>query len=146
MLKETIALETLRQKIEKAEFDAGDASDFLDYGKPSESQVKQNKEFIAKKMAEAEILKTELHALIEASPKEAVEEWANWHKDVLQKIMLEPQTNTQSKVRGNTARATLAEWDKVLQREQDFVRINWYYLKDYKAKAIKDFKSGWWKL
>jgi hypothetical protein len=74
-----------------------------------------------------------------------VEEWVNWHKEVLQKILLEPQTNTQSKTRAFTARNTLAEWDKVLQKEQEFVHINWYYLKDYKAKAIKEFKNKWWK-
>lgn len=145
MLKEAIALEELRQRIEKAEFDAGDSSDFIDYGRPDEKQLKAAKEFIAKRMSEAAALKAELHVLIEQSPKEAMEEWVNWHKNVLQEILLEPVTNSHGKTRAFTARNTLAEWEKVLTREQEYVGINWHFLKDYKAKASKEFNSDWWK-
>lgn len=145
MLKETIELERLRQQIENAEFAAGDSSDYIDYGKPNASQLKAAQETIAKKMSEAAELKKELHMLIEQTPREAVEEWVNWHKTILQEILKEPATNTNARTRAFTARNTLAEWDKVLTREQDYVGINWYYLKDYKAKAQKEFKNGWWK-
>jgi len=145
MLKETFALEAMRQRIENAEFAAGDSSDFIDYGKPDKKQLKAAQETIAQKMKEAADLKAELHTLIEQTPKEAVVEWVNWHKAVLQNILVEPETNTHTKTRAFTARNTLAEWDKVLRREQDYVGINWHYLKDYKAKAKKEFKINWWK-
>jgi hypothetical protein len=145
MLKETIALETLRQKIGNAEFTAGDRSDYIDYGKPNASELKTAQEIIAKKMSEAAELKKELHALIEQTPKEALEEWVNWHKNVLQEILRETPTDTHGKTRVFTARNTLAEWNKVLTREQDYVGINWHFLKDYKAKAEKEFKNNWWK-
>lgn len=146
MLKETIALETLRQKIESAEFTAGDTSDYIDYGRPNASQLKAAQETIAKKMSEAAELKKELHKLLEQTPKEALEEWVNWHKNILQEILREPTPTTQAGTRAFTARNTFAEWDKVLAREQDYVGINWHYLKDYKEKAQKQFKSGWLKL
>lgn len=145
MLKETIALETLRQKIEKAEYDAGSSSDYLDYGRPDESQATAARETIAKKMKEAELLKAELHTLIEQSPKGAMEEWVNWHKAVLEKILLEPEINSHTKTRANTARKTLVEWENVLTREREYVSINWHFLKDYKEKAGKEFKNSWWK-
>ena len=145
MLKETLALETLRQKIERAENDAGSSSDYIDYGRPNEKDAKAAKENIAKKMKEAETLKVELHALIESSSQGALEEWVKWHTNILQGILLEQATNTRDKTRLFTARNTVAEWEKVLTRDQDYVGINWYYLKDYKAKAEKEFKGNWWK-
>lgn len=145
MLKETIALEMLRQKIGNAEFTAGDRSDYIDYGRPNASELKAAQETIARKMSEAAELKKELHTLIEQTPKNALEEWVNWHKNVLQEILREEPTDTNGKTRIFTARNTLTEWDKVLTREQDYVGINWHYLKDYKEKAEKQFKGGWLK-
>ena len=145
MLKETIALEMLRQKIGDAEFTAGDRSDYIDYGRPNASELKAAQETIARKMSEAAELKKELHMLIEQTPKDALEEWVNWHKNVLQEILREESTDTNGKTRIFTARNTLTEWDKVLTREQDYVGINWYYLKDYKEKAEKQFKGSWLK-
>lgn len=146
MLKETVALEMLRQKIEDAESTAGDRSDYIDYGKPNASELKAAQQIIAEKMSEAAELKKELRTLIEQTPKEALEEWVHWHKNVLQEIQGEPIPTTQAKTRVFVARNTIAEWDKVLTREQDYVGINWYYLKDYKEKTRKQFKSGWLKL
>jgi len=45
--------------------------------------------------------------------------------------------DTQDKVRLHVAKGTWAEWENVLSRKQVFVRINWHYLKDYKA-AVKE--------
>lgn len=145
MLKEAIALEVFRQKIEKAEFIAGDRSDFIDYGRPDASQLKAAQELIAQKLSEAAELKKEFHLLIEQSSTEAIAEWVNWHKKVLEAILLETATNTHGKTRLFTAQGTLANWEKVLTREKDYIGINWYYLKDYKAKAEKEFKKYWWK-
>lgn len=140
MFKETIALETLRQRIERAEYGAGDLSDFIDRGKPNASQLKEAQETIAKRMDEAKAMKTELHELIAGSPKKAVEEWVNWHRDVLQAILLEPATGATGSARLSIARGTREKWDKVLLGEQDYVAINWYFLKDYKEKAAGEFK------
>lgn len=145
MLKEAIALEVFRQKIEKAEYIAGDRSDFIDHGRPDASQLKAAQDLITQKLSEAAELKKEFHTFIEQSPKEAVLEWVDWHRTILQTILLETATNTHGKTRLFTARNTLTEWEKVLTREQDYVGINWYYLKDYKAKAEKEFKNSWWK-
>jgi hypothetical protein len=52
--------------------------------------------------------------------------------------------------RRNVAKSTLQEWEKVRTGEQDYVRINWHFLKDYKESARKlgkNFKSddkSWW--
>ena len=142
MLKETVELELLRQKIEKAEYDAGSTSDYIDRGRPDASQLKAANETIKKNMIEAKTLKAELHELIAKSPKEAIEEWVGWHKNVLQEILVEPETNAHSKTGAFTARKTLAEWEKALRKEQDYVSINWHFLKDYKARAEKEFRRG----
>ena len=47
MLAEAIQLETLRQKIEDSEFEAGNQSDYLDRGQPNAAQAKRAKELIA---------------------------------------------------------------------------------------------------
>jgi len=135
MLKETITLEQLRQKIEKAEYEAGDASDFIDRGKPSASQLKSSQELIARKNAEAKQLKAELHELLNKCSSESIQEWVDWHKNILQPILQEQKDKTRILV----AKQTIEAWDKVLRREQDYVGINWYYLKDYKQQAEKAF-------
>jgi hypothetical protein len=145
MLRETIALESLRQRIEQAEYEAGDLSDYIDRGKPNAGELKKAQETVAKRMSEAKALKTELHELIANSPKEAVEEWANWHRGVLQAILQESPAGATVATRISLARSTLEKWDKVLRGEQEYVGINWYFLKDYKEKAEKEFKSGLFK-
>jgi len=135
MLAETMALEQLRQKIEKAEYEAGDASDYIDHGNPNASQLKSSQELIARKNAEAKQLKVELHELLDKSSNESIQEWVDWHKNVLQPILQEQKDKTRLLV----AKQTIDAWDKVLRREQEYVGINWYYLKDYKQKAEKAF-------
>lgn len=143
--KEALALETLRQKIESAEFQAGDASDFLDYGKPNPVQKNELANLIAKKMAEAETLKLQLKALIQNTPRQALEEWANFHMNILLQILKEAPTDTKGKVRLHTAKTTLEDWQAVLNYKKDYVGINWYYLKDYREQMHKTTKRYWWK-
>lgn len=142
MLRETIALEALRQRIEQAEYDAGDLSDYIDRGKPNASELKKTRATIAKRMSEAKALKAELRETIAGSPKEAVEEWVNWHKGVLQAILQETPTGATVATRISLAKSTLENWEKVLRGEQEYVGINWYFLKDYKEKAEKEFQSS----
>jgi hypothetical protein len=157
MREESIQLEVLRQKIEEAEYESGNMSDYIDRGRPGDKELKSAQERIARMNKEAASLKAELRELIAASPREALEEWINWHKNVLEEILNENSADPNSKTRQHVARATLAEWDKVLQGGQEHVNINWYFLKNYREKAQKTFKGGkvntngkssksWWKV
>lgn len=145
MLEETIQLEKLRQKIEKMLDDMGSQSDFIDYGKPDKKQAEKIQQEIAAQTKRVEALKTKLREMISKSSAQAIEEWVNWHKNILQNILNEQGTDTKNKTRIFTARQTLGAWEKVLHKEQDFVSINWYYLKDYQEKAKKEFSKYWWK-
>ena len=155
MLAEAIQLETLRQKIEDSEFEAGNQSDYLDRGQPNAAQAKRAKELIAQLNSQTETSKTELKQLIasvRAQQPQAVEEWVNFHIGILQKIIDEKTTGTNAVTRRNVAKTTLQEWEKVRAGEQDYVRINWYFLKDYKESVRKLNSPGtgktvdksWW--
>jgi hypothetical protein len=143
MLEETIALEKLRQKIEKMEDDMGSQYDFIDYGKPDKKQTEKIQQQLAVDKVKIEALKSELHTLISKSSPQAIEEWVGWHKSILQNILSEQATDTKSRTRLFTARQTLEAWEKISRGEQDYIAINWYYLKDYQEKARKEFKRGW---
>ena len=140
MRKEAIELERLRQAVEKAEFEAGDTSDYISYGKPNEKELKKAQEFIAKKNEETKTLQGQLHDMLANCPQDTLEEWVNWHKSFLEPILSE----TNDKVRVHVAKETMAEWDNVLVRKQKFVRINWHYLKDYKAAVKKKLPGKFW--
>jgi hypothetical protein len=157
MREEAIQLEILRQKIEAAEYEAGNMSDYIDRGKPNARELKSAQERIGQMNQEAASLKAQLRELIVMFPRDAVDEWVNWHRNVLQAILNENPTDRNAKTRQHVARTTLAEWDKVLRGEQEYVGINWYFLKDYKEKTQQIFKGGklnneeksrksWWKL
>ena len=148
MLQQTVQLEQLRRKIEDAEFTIGDQSDYLDLGKPNAQQAKSAKETISRMEIKSKEFKAALHEMIgtvRREKPEALAEWVNYHKDILERIIAEPTSNTHTKVRQNTARETLQQWEKVLTGEQEYVNINWHYLKDYKAEAKKLGKTAWWK-
>lgn len=134
MFVETIQLETLRQKIEDAEFEAGDRSDYLGYGKPNAAQAKQAKELIEKLKYQSKTSRVEFKQLIEsvrAQKPQAFDEWINYHIDLLQKITDE-KTQAAITPRKNVARETMQNWEKVRAGEQEYVNINWHFLKDYK--------------
>ncbi|MFT3893282.1 MAG: hypothetical protein QM730_16760 [Anaerolineales bacterium] len=148
MLQQTIQLEQLRRKIEDAEFAIGDQSDYLDLGKPNAQQAKSAQETISRMKGKSQELQAALHetiATVRRENPEALQEWVNYHKNILERIIAEPTSNTHTKVRQNVARETLQQWEKVLSGEQEYVNINWHYLKDYKAEAKKLGKTAWWK-
>jgi hypothetical protein len=145
MLEETAQLEALRQKIEDAEFEAGDQSDFLDYGKPNKEQAKQAQALIARRNAEGQVLKEDLKSLLaalRAQKPQAIDEWVNFHSGILQKIMEEKASDANAKTRQNVAKGTLQAWEKVRAGEQDYVGINGHFLKDYKASVRKSGGTG----
>ena len=95
-------------------------------------------------------------AVVRAEQPQAFEEWINYHTGILQKILDEKATDTNANTRKFVAKNTLQEWEKVRAGEQDYVGINWYFLKDYRASVrtfsepginTKESKSWWqfWK-
>jgi hypothetical protein len=72
---------------------------------------------------------------VRAEQPQAIHEWVNLHTAILHKIMAETDTDGNAAVRRDVARRTLQEWEKVRAGEQEYVNINWYYLKDYKAQV-----------
>jgi hypothetical protein len=143
MLPETIQLETLRQKIEDSEFEAGDRSDYLSYGKPNPTQAKQAQELIEKLREESKAARAELKQLLgslRTQKPQTIEEWVNYHAGLLQKI-IDEKTEAAITPRKNVAKETLQNWDKVRAGELDYVNINWHFLKDYKA-GVRTITGG----
>jgi len=135
MLSETIQLETLRQKIEDSEYEAGDKTDYLSYGKPNAAQAKQAQALIEKLKLQSTEARAELKQLLgtlRSQRSQAIEEWLNYHIDLLQKIVDE-KTDAVITPRKNVAKETIQNWEKVRAGELDYVSINWHFLKDYKA-------------
>jgi hypothetical protein len=137
MLPETIQLETLRQRIEDSEYEAGDKTDYLSYGKPNAAQAKQAKELIEKLNLESKAARAELKQLLttlRAQQPQAVEEWIEYHLGILQAIINE-KTEAVITPRKNVAKETIQNWEKVRAGEIEYVNINWHFLKDYKASV-----------
>lgn len=138
MRKETIELEKLRQRIAILDWEATNLAEQLEREKPSGKKLKSAEERKVQLGAEIKKLMAELHELIAKGPREAVEEWVNWHKAELDEIIRsEPDDGANTRL--GMARFVLAGWDKVLKGEQDFVRINKYFLKEYVANAEQTF-------
>jgi len=143
MHSETIQLETLRQKIEDAEFEAGDRSDYLDYGKPNAAEAKQARDLIETLNSQSKASRLELKQLIErvrTQNPQAFEEWINYHTGLLQTIVDE-KTQAAITPRKNVAKETMQNWEKVRAGEQEFVNINWHFLKDYK-EGVRSITGG----
>lgn len=154
MLPETIQMETLRQRIEEAENEAGNQSDYLDRGKPNPGQAKQAQELIQELNNQSKALKAELRDLIatlRSQQPRAIDEWVDFHTSKLQKIIEEKETGAMASTRQFVAKSTLQEWEKVRAGEQEYVGINWYYLKDYKESVrkirgkSKNTGKSWWR-
>ena len=153
MLAETIQLETLRQNIEDAEYEAGSQSDYLDRGNPNPTQAKQAQERVVNLNNQSNVLRaqlTELVASVRSKEPQAIEEWVDFHMTILKKIIDEKETGATAVARRNVAKGTLREWEKVRAGEQEYVGINWYFLKDYRERVRKnDGKTqvdgkAWW--
>ena len=146
MLTETMQLETLRQKIEDVDYEAGSQSDYLDRGGSDPARVKKAREILDTLNHQSKTLKAEIKELIatvRSQQPQAIEEWVNVHIGMLQKIVEEKATGSMGPVRRNVARSTIQEWENVRAGEQDYVTINWYYLKDYRA-SVRKMGKAWW--
>lgn len=144
MHPETIQLETLRQKIEDALYESAMKSEMLDRGKPGAAETKKTREYVNQLDSQAKALTEELQQTIAATRLQnlpAVEEWIDYHIGMLQKIVDEKSTEKNAAVRRNVAKGTIQEWEKVRASEQQYVNINWYFLKDYKA-GVRSITGG----
>lgn len=144
MHPDAVQLEALRQKIEDVLYESGNQSDYLDRGKPNSSQAKKAKELITELNDQGKALQAELKQMIvttRSKNPQAVEEWVNYHIELLQKIAGEKTTVASDAVRRNVAKSTIQEWEKVRAGEQDYVNINWHFLKDYKA-GVRTITGG----
>lgn len=140
MLSEALQLESLRQKIEDAEYEAGSQSDYLNRGNPNAAQAKRAREMIEDLTRQSQALRAELQQLIDtvrAQQPQAFEDWVNFHTTILQKIVAEQATDAMAAPRRNVAKNTLEQWEKVRAGQQTYVNINWYFLKDYKDQVRK---------
>ena len=140
MNPDAIQLEALRQKIEDVLYESADQSEYLDRGKPNSSQAKKAQNLMAELNHQGKQLQAELKQLIAATRSknpQAIDEWVDYHIDLLQKIVDEKTTGTNVAVRKSVAKNTMQEWEKVRAGEIDYVNINWHYLKDYKDNVRK---------
>ena len=136
MHPEAVQLEVLRQKIEDVLYESGNQSDYMDRGKPNSSQAKKAQELMTELNNQGKALQAELKQMIattRSNNPQAVEEWVNYHIGLLQKIADEKTASASDVARRNVAKSTMQEWEKVRAGEQDYVNINWHFLKDYKA-------------
>jgi hypothetical protein len=122
-------------------------------GKPSPAQAKQARENIEKLSNQSRALKEELRQLItdvRAQQPQAFDEWINLHIEILQKIVDENTTDAKARTRVHVAKETIQNWEKVRAGEQEYVNINWYFLKDYKSDVRKLIRGGtgkvWWQV
>jgi len=134
MQSEAIQLETLRQKIEDALYESAMNTEMLERGAAGSDREKK-RESVTRLDSQAKALKEELKGLLSrlrSQNPQAVQEWVNYHIAMLQKIVDEKSTEKNAAVRRGVAKGTIQEWEKVRAGEQEYVNINWYFLKDYK--------------
>ena len=129
-------LEDLRRRAEAAENHAGSLGDYLDRGRPSEAKAQEAYDEMRRSRAEAEGIITELSALLTQLRRDApgaVADWAERHRAACQAMRADQTPRDQDFLftRDFVIGETLAEWDKVLRGEQDYVRINWYFMEGY---------------
>jgi len=153
MHPETLQLEEMRQQIEDLEEAIRKNTDYIDHGLPAEKQSRK----VMKMKEQSKQAKANLRCAIDATRKEkpeAFNEWINFHKDILERILTEPKTKDNSQ-RLFMARLVWDNWEKVVSGEKEYVSVGLFSLGDYDTearklvpqKAQKENKSWWqfWK-
>ena len=145
-MSETVAqLEALRCAVAAPEHWAGSLGDHIDRGHPDDAQAAQAMADMQRHQAEAAVALAVLSAALARARREAPErvtQWVDWHRERCRRIVAEgvPETPpsgsiSDQAVRVFVAREALAEWHKVLAGEQDYVRLNDYFMPDYVTEA-----------
>ena len=152
-MSSTIAqLERLRCKVAGWEILAGSLGDYIDRGHPNDAQLAEAcadmERYQAETVTALQVLSAELAAARRDSP-DTVAAWVAWHRERCRCILAEEGPDLDAygsisdhAVRQFVARETLAEWNKVLAGEQDYVRINSFFLADYAVEAERLAEGG----
>jgi len=138
-------LEALRWAVADPESRAGSLADYIDRGHPDDAQLAEACADMERYQGEIATAMQALSAALAQARRErpdVVADWVAWHRERCRRIVAEPGPDRDAygnisnhAVRVFVARETLAEWDKVLAGEQDYVRINDYFLDDYAVEA-----------
>jgi len=144
MQPETVRLEKLRQQIEDLRERSGDRANYIDYGKPNPAQLKEAQETLKKLDIEIKAGQAELKQVLDSlrtKKSQAVEDWVKYHISLLEKVVAENATDRDAGTRKYVAKETIAEWNKLLAGETDYVNINGHFLKDYKSH-VRSFNEN----
>ncbi len=140
MNTQLVALETLRQRLDKIRNTIGTAYDYLDRGRPDAEQRVSATERIARMEAEGDALEARLAAEVYRLRVEApavIEAWIGLHLSVLDDVLAETADAaylSRADVRHFVAEETVAAWRSVQDGARSYVHINPYYLDDYQAR------------
>lgn len=135
MLSETVKLEKLRQKIADLREQSGDRANYIDYGKPNPSQLREAQETLKKLDVEIKAGQAELKQLLDTLRRQqpqSIEEWVKYHVSLLEKVIAENASDRDAGTRKYVAKETIKEWNQLLAGETDYVNINGHFLKAYK--------------
>lgn len=131
---ETIALETLRQRIESALQESGSLADYLDRGRPDASQSKNAQQQIVELSNRAAAWRLDLARLVTTTRAQclpALEQWIALHVEALRLIAAEPPGDGLNRTRRMLAAGALHEWERVRSGEESYVGTNPYFLADH---------------
>lgn len=135
-----VALETLRQRLNRLRSTIGMTYDYLDRGHPDAEQRASALERIVTMKAEADALEArlddEVRRLRVAAPV-VIETWVDLHLSVLDDILTDSADAvylSHKDVRHFVAGETVTAWRAVRDGARTYVSINPYYLDDYEAR------------
>ena len=153
MNEQALQLEAIRQELDDLGSAVGSLYDYLDRGHPNEREEREALARIAEyeqAAAESRAQLSKLLARLRIAAPDAVEEWVRWHIGFCERVIAEtagagPNPGgyvSDAQVSNYVARETLAEWQKVLAGTEDYVRINSYFLWDYRKEVVAAVE-GW---
>jgi hypothetical protein len=131
---ETIALETLRQKIETALQESGSLADYLDRGRPNPSEASEARRQIAELVDRAALWRLDLAHLVantRAQCLPAFEQWIALHIEALGLIAAETPADGINRTRRMLAAGALHQWERVRTGEETYVGTNSHFLADH---------------
>jgi len=152
-VSETVAhLGALRCAVADPESRAGRLADSIDRGHPNDAQLAEARADMERHRDGSATAMQALSAALALARAESlgvVARWVGWHRERCRRILAGQGPDrdlygniSDHAVRQYVARETLAEWDKVLSGEQDYVRINDYFLSDYAGDAQSLAEGG----
>jgi len=149
MLPETLQLEEMRQQIEDLEEQIQKHTDYIDHGLPAQRQSRK----VMKMREQSKQARAKLRSAIDklrAEKPEAFDEWINFHKHMLERILAEPKTDKNVQ-RLLIASVVLSNWERVIAGTEEYVHVGAFLLEDYHTAARKlipqqvpKHNRNWW--